>query len=252
MIGQQLDVGEPVGEHVVGQRVGDLVVAHEAVARREVTTPGPEVDLVDRDRRVRADRRPPAGHPCGVLPVVVEGGDHRRRRRRLVRGRPDGVRLLRPLAVVAGDRVPVRLPDERAGDVRRPDAGLPDGLEPVTGPAVEIAEDVDRRRVRGPHGEPRACGVRVGAQAVVQVTVGALVEQVQIDVAERVGRRHGASLPGRSRVLRSLSRRRTSPSASMPDVGRRSRRRQVDSSTTPGTLCGATSPTRSSTSARTR
>ena len=30
----------------------------------------------------------------------------------LVRGRPDGVRLLRPLAVVAGDRVPVRLPDE--------------------------------------------------------------------------------------------------------------------------------------------
>ena len=66
-----------------------------------------------------------------------------------------------------------------------PDAA--DRLEALAAPAVEVAEDVDRRRVGRPHREPRAGVIGVGAEAAVQVAVGALVEQVEVELADRVG-----------------------------------------------------------------
>jgi hypothetical protein len=69
----------------------------------------------------------------------------------------------------------------------RPDARRADRLEPLPAPAVEVAEHVDGRRVRRPHGEPRAGVVGVGAEAAVQVTVRAFVEEVEVELADRVG-----------------------------------------------------------------
>ncbi len=242
--GQQLDVGEPVRQHVLGERVGELDVVREAVPGRRQAAPRPEVHLVDRHRAVAAA----IGHPGRVAPLVVEGADHRCRRGRLVRRRSDRVGLLGPLAVVAGDGVAVGVPDERPGDVPRPDARAPDRFHLLAGPVVEVAEHVDGPGVRCPHSEPRAGGVGMGAEAVVQVAVGALVEEEQIHLSNRIHAHRVVTL----RSLRMVSRRRTSVSPSTSDVGRRSRRRHVDGRILPGTLCGAVSPMRSSRSATTR
>ena len=64
---------------------------------------------------------------------------------------------------------------------------IADRLEALAGPPVEVAEHVDRRGVRRPHGEPRAGGVGMGPEDVVQVAVRALVEQVEIDLPDGIG-----------------------------------------------------------------
>ena len=79
---QQLDVGEAVGEDVVGDRVGHLVVRREAPAGRGDAAPRPEVHLVDRDRRVGRDpRAAPAIHSSSphswsraAMTDAVDGG----------------------------------------------------------------------------------------------------------------------------------------------------------------------------------
>ena len=182
---QQLDVGETVRQHVIGQRVCELGVGGETCPRYRYSAERPEVHLVDRHRA--AGLTGAVGHPRRVSPRVVECADHRCRRGWLVRRRPDGVRLLHALAVVAGDGISVGVADERPGNVARPDAGTPDQLHLLTRPAVEVAEDVDGPGGRRPHGEPRAGGVGMGAEAVVQVPVGALVEQEQVHLADGIG-----------------------------------------------------------------
>ena len=243
---QQLDVGEAVGQHVVGERVGELGVGGEAATRRGDPAPRAEVHLVDRDRP--GGRLGAPLHPCLVGPVVGEVGDHRGRRRWLDGRRADRVDLLHPLAEVARDDVAVGVPDERTGDVPGPDPRPPDLLHALAVPAVEVAEHLDRRGVRRPHGEPRAGRVGVGAEAVVQVAVGALVEQEQVELADRVLGAHRSCFRWES----TSRRRRTSLPASTSDVGRGRRRRHVDGRMRPGTLCGAVSPHRSSTSTMTR
>ena len=77
----------------------------------------------------------------------------------------------------------------------------PIGSSALPAPAVEVAERRRRDAAFGrPHGEPRAGGVGVGAEAVVQVAVGALVEEVQVELADGVdggfGCRHGVPPAG--------------------------------------------------------
>ena len=64
-------------------------------------------------------------------------------------------------------------------------------------PALEVTRDVDVAGVWRPHREPRAVGVGMGAERPVQVAVRALVEEVQVDLAERRwrGHRHERLLP---------------------------------------------------------
>ena len=75
---QQLDVGEAVGQRVVGDRLGEGVVGRErAVA--VASPPRTEVDLVDAHRGVGRLAAEPRRHPLVVAPAVGEVADDRRR-----------------------------------------------------------------------------------------------------------------------------------------------------------------------------
>ncbi len=189
---EQLDVGEPVGRGVVGERVGQLLVAREAAPWRDVAAPRPEVDLVDRHRGPGGQSSAAGSHPPVVAPRVGQVGDHRRRRRRLRGGGGHGVGLLQPVPAVGGDRVPVRLPGPGTGDVGRPQPRAGDGLQQVlVVPTGEVTDHRDAGGVGRPHREPRPGRVGMGAEEAMDVTVGALVEQVEVDLAGRPG--HGST-----------------------------------------------------------
>ena len=70
---QQLDVGEAVGEGVLGERRGELAIARPALARCDETPPRPEVHLVDRHRRVGGDALRPARSSRPRLPSRRRG-----------------------------------------------------------------------------------------------------------------------------------------------------------------------------------
>ena len=72
---QELDVGEAVCAHVVGEGIGEVAVVGESGSLREVATPRAQVHLVDRHGRVEGDARTPLGHPRVVAPLVVDRGD---------------------------------------------------------------------------------------------------------------------------------------------------------------------------------
>ena len=80
--------------------------------------------------------------------------------------------------------------------------------------------------------------------------MGALVEQVQVELAERVGGgRRGARHRVPGAAARAVASRRRTSARQHVRGRRRNRRRHVVGSTCPGTLCGSVSPTRSSRSA---
>ena len=246
---EQLDVGETVAEHVVGQRVGELVEARPAPPRRGQPAPRAEVHLVDRDRRVSGDRRGPPVDPRPVLPGVAQVGDARRRRRRFERCCGDGVGPFRASAIGRGDPEPVAVTDLGTGGVAGPHSRVGrrrEGNRLL--PAGEVADDIDGLGVRRPHGEPAAGLVGMGAEEVEDPAVRPLVEQVEVELAGWPGDRGHEWL----RAVSVRRCRRTAGSTNVSDVGWRSRRRQIVGRTLPGMLCGVVSPSRSSRSALTR
>ena len=117
---EELDMGEPVGEHVIGDWIGEFVVAREALSVGDVATPRSEVQLVDRDRCVERDALGSARHPLVVVPFVVEVGDHRGDRWRLLGGCSHRVGLLDHRAVGRGHAVHVGVADFGAVDPAGP------------------------------------------------------------------------------------------------------------------------------------
>ena len=113
MIGQQLDVGEPVGEAVIGERVGELVVASGSAGRRRACGPTTR----GAPRRSTSERRAPtvpaaACHPLARRPTRRRG---RRSRESIDGGRwwaaPTGSDLSTRSPVGGRDPVPVRRAD---------------------------------------------------------------------------------------------------------------------------------------------
>ena len=119
-------------------------------------------------------------------------------------------------------------------------------------PAVEVADDVDRRARSAPTRRTTCRSSSVWApRHVVQVAVGALVEQVEVDarragLGDVTGLAHGAW----SVVLRQLD---ASADVGVAEHLRRRRAQppppRSSAGTWPGTLCGVVSPSRSSRSA---
>ena len=192
---EQFDMGEAVGDGVVGQRVGQLRVGREAARRRtDGPAPRPEVHLVHRDRH-GAEPLTTSGQPLVVAPVVGGAVDHRVPAR--TQGRPgrDGVDPVGHRAVRADDAVavPVARPDVGEGAV--PDARATHGLQPeasLAGVATLVGTDhhVDLAGIGSPHGEADAglptvvVDERVSTEHMVQTAVGSFREQVEVELSE--------------------------------------------------------------------
>ncbi len=155
--------------------------------------PRARVDLVDVDRRALEVPRGAAREPVGVSPAVVAfvddaGGG----RRPQLEGAAVGVALHEHQPAVAVAQL--ELVERARGEPRNeqlPHAASAAHVERVRAPvpAVEIADDRDPLRVRGPHGEADARDAserhRHGAQHAPRLEEPALVEQVQVEVADR-------------------------------------------------------------------
>src|SRR5690606_19177756 len=134
----------------------ELAVGERTVAVLGHPHPRAQVDLVDRDRRIRGVPAATLPHPLVVAPLVGEIPDDGGRAGRLLVAEADGVRLLDAVAVIPGlDVVLVEVPLSDAGNEALPDPGAPARPELVRGavPAVELAHDRDLFRVGRPDGE---------------------------------------------------------------------------------------------------
>ncbi len=188
---QQLDVREAVGEHMIGERVGQFVVARKPAAPGHMTPPRSEMHLVDRHRRVDGNPFAATGHPFVVAPLVAEVSDDRCRRGRHGRRRCHWVGLLDLVTVGTADAVEVTMSGSRAWHESRPHAGIAHRCELERRPLSEVTGDRDRRRVRCPEGEPGALLGWLRSEVLVQASVGPLVEEVQVDVTDGVRCRRG-------------------------------------------------------------
>ncbi len=193
--GQQLDVREAAAQHVRRQLGRDLPVAEPALLLLGDAHPRPQVDLVDRDRRVERVLRSPHAHPVAVAPAVVEIPHDRSGRRRKLAAesvRVGLVDLVRPVA--RGDAVLVARAVADTGDLPLPDPRLAAHRQRrgLAAPTFEVADDVDAARVRRPDREVDGVTRRVAAGAaedvraepLVGARVGSFTEQMQVDVAQ--------------------------------------------------------------------
>ena len=139
---------------------------------------------------------PRARHPVVVAPGVRRLEDHRRRGGRDLGVERHRVGLLAPLPVGAEDRELVAGAAADVGHEQLPHAGLAELAHRVLAavPAVERAlhphaacgRRPDRERGAGDGAaEGRVVAVHPGAEDLPQVLVPSLVDQVQVDLAER-------------------------------------------------------------------
>ena len=192
---QQLDVGEP---HVFGvgdQFVGDLPEIHL------VGAPRVQMELVDRHRRAGVVRVVALRQPFIVTPGVVELVRHDRSRLRpQLHATGEGIALDVDFTI---GRLDLELVEGAGGQSRHEElpharrAARAHRVVPAI-PAVEVADDADPPRGGGPDGETDAGtsvhAPQMGAELVIYVQVGALAEQVEVEVAQQ--RREGVRIGG--------------------------------------------------------
>ena len=188
---QQLDVGEAHVLRVGRELVGELQVGERAVALLRVEAPRAEVDLVDRDRLVELRGLGPAGEPVRVAPGVLRVVDDRGRLRRQLGGEGERVGLQPDLARLREDLVLVVGAVADAGEEELPDAARaerPHRVQPAV-PGVEVTDDRDGARARGPDGEGGAVHAlvldHVRAELGPELLVAALAREVEVHVAQR-------------------------------------------------------------------
>ena len=187
----QLDVGEPHVARVGGQLVGQLEVVQRAVALERVEPPGAEVDLVDRDRPLQRVALAAAAQPLLVLPHVPGLVDHRGGLGRDLCLEGHRVRLQPQLAVRGDELELVAVAGADAGQEQLPDAGRAERPHRVDAavPEVPVAHHRHGARGGGPDGERGAADAlelaHVGAEALPQLLVAALADEVQVQLADR-------------------------------------------------------------------
>ncbi|CAM5701794.1 hypothetical protein SBADM41S_03446 [Streptomyces badius] len=144
----QLDVCEPEVLDVRGQLLGQLTVG-------QARSPGGEMYLVHRERGFVDRPVAPVCHPVRVLPLVVLGGDDRRRRGRHLgapghRVGPHRVRTVRADV----ELVQRALADPRQEQLPHPGRAEPTHREARAVPVVEVTRDPHTPRVRCPPAQP--------------------------------------------------------------------------------------------------
>ncbi len=188
---QQLDVREAHLAHVRHQALGQLPVGQEPLAVR-AARPRSEVHLVDRHRPIEPAVLPRAlRHPRLVAPCVAADApdDGRRPRGKLeaqrvgIRFREDDARLRSQLEFVL-----LAAPDTRDEDLPHPVRRQAAHRVDATVPPVEVADDADAIGIGCPHREvhpgdrSELDGVR--AQLLVGAQLGALADQVEVEIAQ--------------------------------------------------------------------
>ncbi len=198
---QQLDVRVAQVLDVRAQLVGELEVGERAVALERVEPPGPQVDLVDRDRVAQRLVLLALAQPLGVLlaPDVMRLEHHRGGLRRDLGGLGVRIGLEQDLVILGEDLVLVAGAGAHPGQEQLPDAGRAERAHGVQAavPGVEVADHADRAGSRRPHGE-RGAGDRwmgwvggyldlahVRAELVVELLVPTLADQVLVELADR-------------------------------------------------------------------
>ena len=171
-----------IGHQQIGQRI---VVQDFGIA---APAPGPQMHLIDRDRRLPVLMPGTHGHPTGILPVVFGQPMHDGSGLgRFLMRKTHRVRLQRQaLAMGAEDFVFVDLAGGQAGDKQFPDAGAkaPTHRVAASVPCVEMPDDADTARIGGPDREGHARHAlmrhRMGTKLVVKTAMAALGQQVFI------------------------------------------------------------------------
>ena len=187
----QLDVREAHVARVGGELVGELEVGQRAVVLERVQPPGAEVDLVDRDRALQRVALAARAQPLLVGPLVRGLVDDGRGLGRDLGLEGHRVGLQADLAVLGEDLELVAVARPDAGQEDLPDAARAERAHRVRAavPVVEVADDGDRLRGRGPDGERGAAHAvelaHVRAEPLPQLLVAALADQVQVELADR-------------------------------------------------------------------
>ena len=188
-----LDVGEPHFENVIGEHGREFAVGERAVGVLDLAFPGGEMDLVDGDGAVDATGLGGAFiQPGGVAPLVDAGivDDGGVAGRSLEVGAV-GVGLDEDVGRLVEDLVFVEFALAETGDEQLPHAGGAERAHGVVAavPVVEIAHDRHAGGAGRPDGERHAGHpvdhTQVGAEFFVDAVLVALVEKVEVLVAER-------------------------------------------------------------------
>ncbi len=149
------------------------------------------MNLVYGDGRPASVVLPAPFHPRAVSPGIVQVPDDGGGPGRHLGAEGEGVGLVHPVAAEAGGyMVLVGAALLRPRDQSLPDPRASPGAEGMAFlvPPVEVAHHADALSVGGPHGKvrplPRARPHRMRAQLLIQAEVGALVEEVEVLIAE--------------------------------------------------------------------
>ena len=183
-------MGEAQIDHVGHQPRGEFVPVRRAAIRPE---PRAGVHLVDRQRRIHAVPAGTPGHPGGVVPDQRRGiGNHRGGGGRRLGRACQRVRLQRQARSVRsddGEFVARARFDARHEQLPHPRRIAQPHRMPPRVPGIEIADHRHRARIRCPHREAHA-GHPVnrhhpGAEMLRQFEMPSLVEQMQVQIAQR-------------------------------------------------------------------
>src|SRR5579875_3167689 len=196
---QQLDVAEAHLLRIGHEPVGELVIGEEAPALLRHAPPRAEMDLVDRDRRVAPARAAATLQPGRVGPGLgAEIVHDRGGARRTLRIEAVGIGLeSQELAVEPLDLVFVEGARPDTGDKELPDpafVAIAHGQAPAV-PIAEIADHADARGARRPDREDGSGdaldGAKMSAQALIALEMGALGQEMHVELAENRGKAIG-------------------------------------------------------------
>src|ERR1035437_5742594 len=175
----ELDVREAEVLDVVAELVRELEIGETPVAPEGVPPPRAEVHLVDRDRRAQRVGAPARGDPLLVRPLVLRAPDDGGGVGRNLRVERERVGLDPQAPLLRADLELVRRAFDDTRYEQLPDAGGTKRAHRVqaTVPRVEVADDRNGARVRGPAGKRRADGAvdlaYVRTELLVQLLVAA-------------------------------------------------------------------------------
>ena len=190
---QQFHMGEAQVAHVLRQLVGQFQIAERAVVLFRHPAPRRQMHLVDGHGRVAVVAKLLlALHPIAVLPVPLGQVPHDRGGAwRHLGVMAVGVGLERQQVAVRADQfVLVKGAVGQAGNEDFPHAGFdpqPHGMAAAV-PVIEIADHADAAGIGRPHGEVHARdpvdGAAMGAQLLEGAQMGALYQQVDVQLAQ--------------------------------------------------------------------
>ena len=182
--GHELDMREAHVERIVAELLGKFAIGEPAIMFLRDATPGAQVHLIDRPRRVQRVRLRAPLEPLAIAPRIAEIANHRGGARRLLAAERKRITLINAITVVPReDLILVARPGTHAADESRPDAGRisahAQGVR-LAIPAVEIPDHGDRARVRRPYRKVRPFGGEVRAELFVGAKVAPFLEEIDV------------------------------------------------------------------------